>query len=78
MTIYATITSKNQMTVPAEMRDDLGLKPGDKLKIEKASAGTYRVQKAENLASLCGIVKVPFPVSDELLQSWIAERRGRD
>ena len=78
MTIYATITSKNQMTVPAEMRADLGLKPGDMLKIEKAGDGTYKFEKAESLSSLTGFIKLPFPVSDKMLEEWIAERRGRD
>jgi antitoxin PrlF len=76
MSIYATITSKNQMTVPAEVRADLGLRPGDKLKIEKGADGTYRIAKAPGLSSLSGILKVDISVSDEELDRLIAERRG--
>jgi len=32
---FVTITSKGQMTLPKEVRDDLKVKPGDKLIIEK-------------------------------------------
>jgi antitoxin PrlF len=31
----ATMTSKGQMTLPKEVRDDLGLKPGDQVEIVK-------------------------------------------
>jgi antitoxin PrlF len=75
MPIYATITSKNQMTVPAELRDDLGLKPGDKLKIVKIDEGGYRIEKAESLASLSGIVKTDVSLSDEELAQAIRTAR---
>lgn len=76
MSIYATITSKNQMTVPAEVRADLGLRPGDKLKIEKCADGIYRIAKAPGLSSLSGILKVDISLSDAELNRLIAERRG--
>jgi antitoxin PrlF len=34
-----TITSKGQMTLPKEVRDDLKVKPGDRLIIEKRGDG---------------------------------------
>ena len=77
MTVHATITSKNQMTVPAELRADLGLKPGDKVRLEKGADGTWRIAKSPSLASLSGIIKLDRPISDEELRDWIAERRGR-
>lgn len=75
MTIYATITSKNQMTVPAEVRDDLGLKPGDKLKIVRIDDGGYRIEKAESLSSLSGILKVDISLTDDELAEAINKAR---
>jgi AbrB family looped-hinge helix DNA binding protein len=36
---FVTITSKGQMTLPKEIRDELKLKAGDKLLIEKQGDG---------------------------------------
>ncbi len=35
MEIEAKITSKGQITVPLEVRKELGVKPGDKIRFEK-------------------------------------------
>jgi antitoxin PrlF len=75
MPIYATITSKNQMTVPAEVRDELGLKPGDKLKIMRIDDGGYRIEKAEGLSSLTGILKSDVSLTDEELADAIRMAR---
>ena len=75
MPIYATITSKNQMTVPAEVRDELGLKPGDKLKIVRIDDGGYRIEKAESLSSLTGILKSDVSLTNEELAQAIADAR---
>ncbi len=73
--IYASITSKNQMTVPAEVRDDLGLKAGDKLKIVKLDDGGYRIEKAPGLSSLSGIIKTDISLTDEELAQAIRDAR---
>ena len=75
MPIYATITSKNQMTVPAEVRDELGLKPGDKLKFVRIDDGGYRIEKAESLSSLTGILKSDVSLTDEELVDAIRMAR---
>lgn len=43
----ATMTSKGQMTLPKEVRDDLGLQPGDRVDIVKQD-GVY-VLRARNV-----------------------------
>ena len=43
----AKITSKGQITIPAETRRVLGVKPGDKLTFEHTSEGDMFVRKAE-------------------------------
>ena len=54
-----TLTSKGQMTLPKDVRDDLGLKPGDKLDIIKE--GNKYVLRPRNIraADLYGILHRP-------------------
>jgi AbrB family looped-hinge helix DNA binding protein len=41
----ATITSKGQVTIPKKIRDELGLKPGDKVNFEVDKQGSLNVSK---------------------------------
>lgn len=54
-----TLTSKGQMTLPKDVRDDLGLKPGDKLDVIKE--GNKYVLRPRNIraADLYGILHRP-------------------
>jgi antitoxin PrlF len=72
-----TITSKNQMTVPADMRAALGLKPGDRIKFSPQDDGTFRVEKAVGLEALRGILRPGVPLAPGEVDRLIAERRGR-
>ena len=47
----AKITSKGQITVPAEMRELLGVKPGDKLIFERNANGEIFVRKVDESPS---------------------------
>lgn len=40
------VTTKGQVTIPKEIRDALGIKPGDEVAFEKTDAG-YTIQKEE-------------------------------
>ena len=55
----ATMTSKGQMTLPKDVRDDLGLKPGDKVDILKE--GSRYVLRPRNVkaSDLYGILHRP-------------------
>jgi antitoxin PrlF len=46
MAVLATLTSKGQMTLPKEVRDRYGLKPGDKVEFVEENGQT--VIKARN------------------------------
>jgi len=46
-TAIAKITSKGQITIPAETRRQLGLKPGDKVAFERTSEGEILIRKAD-------------------------------
>lgn len=53
----ATLTSKGQLTVPASIRDALGIKTGDKLRFTPTDAEGYLVTPVRrgNLLDLAGI-----------------------
>ena len=54
----ATMTSKGQLTVPLEVRADLRLHTGDKVRFEKAEDGFYRVKPVKgDIMRLAGIFK---------------------
>jgi AbrB family looped-hinge helix DNA binding protein len=74
---FCTITSKNQMTVPPDLREGLGVKAGDKLKITRMPDGAYRIEKAVGFEALRGIAASPNPISRDEMDRLIAERRGR-
>ena len=46
-----TLTSKNQMTLPRQVREDLGLKPGDRLVFRK-SDGNYVLEARKRRSAL--------------------------
>ncbi|MEK0083076.1 AbrB/MazE/SpoVT family DNA-binding domain-containing protein [Benzoatithermus flavus] len=83
----ATMTSKGQLTVPKEIRDQLGLKPGDK--VELVPSGDDRVvmrkRRTIELKELFGILPAgTVPLTLEGIDDAIAEeilekdRRSRE
>ena len=44
----ATITGKNQITIPREVRNELGLQRGDRVTFEKANDGRFVLRKKES------------------------------
>ena len=52
----ATMTSKGQMTLPKDIRNDLGLRPGDKLDIVKQDGKYVLLPRNVPLSSLAGIL----------------------
>lgn len=76
MTYYAKVTSKGQVTLPAEMRSAAGIEPGDRLRIETQADGSYRVTRvSDSLMDLAGIIKLDRHVSDEEMRQWIEDAR---
>jgi len=67
VTIDATLTSKGQTTIPKEIRDKLGIKPGDRMTftLMKDSAVVLRV-KNKSISELAGALykkgRKPVPV----------------
>jgi AbrB family looped-hinge helix DNA binding protein len=69
-----TLSSKGQITIPQEVRDELGLKPDDKIEIVVDGAGTARLRKAgPSLEDLMGSLPLGIPV-EEAIERAKAER----
>ena len=60
MTDATTLTSKGQVTVPKEIRQRMGLKPGDKITFSLLSDGTLIVRpKLRHVTDLAGLLHKP-------------------
>ena len=55
MTTDATLTSKGQTTIPKEIRDSLGMKPGDRMTFTLMPDATVVLRvKSKSLTTLAG------------------------
>jgi AbrB family looped-hinge helix DNA binding protein len=72
----ATLTSKNQVTIPAEVRDDMKLSQGDRIQFVRESDGKYRLERAASFESLRGILKSSVSLTDEELAQAIEDARN--
>ena len=79
MTHHAKITSKGLMTLPAAIRAELGVKPGDRVQLERLPDGRIALSPAPPpLASLRGIIDLGRPVStEEIVRMTRMARDGR-
>lgn len=67
MTTDTTLTSKGQTTIPKEIRDRLGMKPGDRMSFTLMSDSTVVMRvKSKRLADLAGVLRKkgrkPLPI----------------
>ena len=73
----STITAKGQTTVPKEVRDHLGLKPGDQIEFVIQPDGAVRVDALSiDIRSLKGSLRryVEKPVSVEDMRKAVRDR----
>ena len=55
MPTYATLTSKGQTTIPKEIRDSLGMKPGDRMTFTLMPDATVVMRvKSRSISELAG------------------------
>jgi len=71
----AAVTSKGQITIPAEVRRKLGLKPGDRVRFIEGEHGEYILRpKTGSIMDLKGSVKwIGKPVTIEEMNETIAQ-----
>jgi antitoxin PrlF len=71
---YATVTSKGQITIPVEVRNELNLKPGDKIMFAKAGERRFiMMAKNRSIKDLKGMFgKFHRTVSTEEMNEAIA------
>ena len=67
MTTDATLTSKGQTTIPKQIRDELGMKPGDRMTFTLMPDSTVVMRvKSKRLSELAGTLykkgRKPVPV----------------
>ena len=71
----ATLTSKGQLVVPADIRKRYGLKQGTKVYfIEREGEIVFQPVTKEYIRSLCGILTSETPVTKELLKERARDR----
>lgn len=76
----ATVTSKGQITIPADVRAKLGLRPGSRLVFVPTGTGGYEVQvQAASIKDLKGTVpRPPQPVSIDEMDEAIGTAASAD
>lgn len=75
----ATLTSKGQITIPADVRHRLGVETGDRLEFVELSEGGFAIKPAnDDVRSLKGLLKKPArPVSIDAMNAAVRLRAGR-
>lgn len=77
-----TVTSKGQVTLRRDLLDHLGVKPGDKISIDKLPEGRVQVSAARgsgNIADAFGILGptgLPAPTIEEINEAIAAGWAG--
>jgi AbrB family looped-hinge helix DNA binding protein len=73
----STVTAKGQTTLPKDVRDLLGLEPGDRIRY-LVSGDTVRILRPRKAMSLCGALKHEGPpVSLEAMDAAVRDRAAR-
>ena len=70
----ATLTSKGQITIPAEVRRRLGLHPGDQVGFVLEGEEVRLVRKERNIEAAFGICKTDTSVSLEEMDQIMKQR----
>jgi AbrB family looped-hinge helix DNA binding protein len=74
----AKVTTKGQITLPAKLREDMKLRPGDKVLFIEEPDGTVRMEpKNVSMLELRGIARSgEVSVTGRMIEDWIEESRS--
>ena len=71
----ATLTSKGRVTIPADVRQKLGIGPGDRIEFVEVEGGFVIQPAIDDVRSLKGLLRKPAkPVSIEDMNATIRSR----
>lgn len=73
--LTSSVTAKGQVTIPAELREKLGIKPGDRVGFVEIG-GKVEIRRQENrVAAAFGVLKARTGVSLKQMEETIAGKR---
>jgi len=75
MSHLTTITAKRQLTIPAQLYRELGLKPGQRLSVEKDNGNLVLKPAEESVLKWAGFIKTREPLSDETIEKQIEQAK---
>ncbi|QEA38280.1 AbrB/MazE/SpoVT family DNA-binding domain-containing protein [Pistricoccus aurantiacus] len=77
--VTATVTTKGQVTIPAQVRATLGLSAGDRVEFVPIGEGKYAIMAATySVKDLKGMIRKPrAPVSVEDMNAAIASQGAK-
>lgn len=74
----ATITSKGQITIPAAIRTELHIGPGDRVEFVQVASGRYEMVAAtKDISRLRGMIKTNKVVTIEEMNRAVRARAAR-
>ena len=73
----ATVTSKGQITIPAAVRAELKVGPGDRIEFVKTADSRYEVVAAtQDITQVRGMIKTKRSISIDEMNSAIKKKAG--
>jgi AbrB family looped-hinge helix DNA binding protein len=73
----STLTTKGQITIPADLRRTLGLSAGDLVGFVLEDGAVRLVRRESRIEAAFGLLKSEVSVSDAEMQEAIRERAGK-
>lgn len=73
----SALTTKGQVTIPAEVRRQLGLKPGDRVAFIVDADEVRLVRQETRVEAAFGLCKADVSLTDDDIERVIRQRAGR-
>ncbi len=75
--LSSSVTTKGQVTIPIELREKLGIKPGDRVGFVDEDGRIVLQRQETDIEAVFGMVKANKGVTLEQMEEAIAAGRGR-